>query len=116
MIDEKQRSLYKKQIKENSGISINKFLEDRELDIIYQHRFLKKNNANLILKQLKEYTKKHGWTTKRHANYPTTDIPAIKIRPLRKKVQAILNDIYVFIENKYTLNIKNRSKVFKNAL
>lgn len=47
--------------------------------------------ADALVRMAEAHAAKHGWTTKRHANYPTTDLPASVLPP---ESQRIVNDAY----------------------
>ena len=64
-------------------------------------RFLNKKECEIIIKKSEELGE---WTTKRHKNYPTTDIPIKSIPGLDKIKTKIVNNISALIKNKYYLD------------
>ncbi len=80
------------------------------LDIFY-NRFLQrftynkmfsKNVCEWIIFESEEYAKNNGgWTTRRHKNYPTTDIPVVKIKNIFNFVLFSFNHIFDKIKKSY---------------
>lgn len=96
----------------NSQIQkINNITEDT-LDIFY-NRFIQRfiyNNVfsksvcEWLIYESEEYAKKNnGWTTHRHAKYPTTDIPLENITNIFNFCLYSFNDFFKKIQNSYCL-------------
>ncbi len=70
--------------------------------------FINHRDCDIIMQEGEDYASKHGWTTKRHADYPTTDnklTPSWKIyKDLKKKVHT---KIFPQMEDKFMLK-KNK--------
>jgi hypothetical protein len=70
-------------------VSNNRFLQRFILNNIYSQ-----DTCNWIVNESELYAKENGgWTTNRHNNYPTTDIPVNNIKPIFKYVLGSLKNI-----------------------
>jgi len=73
----------------DSIVSNNRFLQRFILNNIYSE-----DTCNWIINESELYSKENGgWTTNRHNNYPTTDIPIDKISPIFKYILGSLQNI-----------------------
>ena len=64
-----------------------------------------KNICDWIIFESEEYAKNNdGWTTRRHENYPTTDIQIENIKSIFNFVLYSFNDIFTKIKKSYSLN------------
>jgi len=59
-----------KSISENKIVSLNRFSQRNRIK-----NFLSNTQCNMIISDAENIASKIGWTTKRHNNYPTTDLP-----------------------------------------
>lgn len=58
---------------------INNYIDlkdDKFIQRFIKEKFFTKEICNWIIDESEKYALNHGWTTTRHLNYPTTDIPA----------------------------------------
>lgn len=75
----------------------NRFLQRFSYNKLYS-----KNVCEWIIFESEEYAKNNGgWTTRRHENYPTTDIPVVKIKNIFNFVLFSFNDIFNKIKKSY---------------
>jgi len=88
-------------------VSNNRFLQRCVLNNIYSQ-----DTCNWIINESEFYAKENGgWTTNRHNNYPTTDIPVNNIKTIFKYVLTsipnIIDKIYTFycIPKNISINI-----------
>ena len=66
-----------------------------------------KNICEWIIFESEEYAKNNdGWTTRRHENYPTTDIQIENIKSIFNFILYSFNDIFNKIKKSYSLNDK----------
>jgi hypothetical protein len=77
-------------------VSNNRFLQRFILNNIYSQ-----DTCNWIINESEKYAgENEGWTTNRHDNYPTTDIPIDKIKSILKYILTtlpnIMNKIYKY--------------------
>jgi len=80
-------------------VSNNRFLQRFILNNIYS-----KDTCNWIINESELYAKENGgWTTNRHNNYPTTDIPIDKIKHIFKYVLGSLDNIITKIYKHYCM-------------
>ncbi len=104
----------------NKTITLNRFYQRFTID-----KFYTESICNWIINETENYALKHGWTTKRHKNYPTTDLPVEtipqifmfvleSIKTLSEKIKklynlpkdSIINVVDLFIV-KYNFNQQN---------
>ena len=82
---------------EQTDILYNRFIQR----FIY-NKIFSKNVCDWIIFESEEYAKNNGgWTTRRHENYPTTDIPIEKIPDVFSFVLNSFNDIFNKIKKSY---------------
>lgn len=70
-------------------ITTNLNEEYKKVYVIEENVFTQKE-CNWIIYESEVYAKKHGWTTKRHINYPTVDNPVMNIEPINFFVHNIV--------------------------
>lgn len=116
--------IFEKKLKEDQIISKQKNVEiviqdiedinnDNKNNISFKNRFLQRFNVkqfltddicNFILHEVTIYANEHGWTTLRHANYPTTDLPIISMQNIFPFIKSItIQSIFALIKKKYRL-------------
>ena len=82
---------------EQTDILYNRFIQR----FIY-NKIFSKNVCDWIIFESEKYAKNNGgWTTRRHENYPTTDIPIEKIPDVFSFVLNSFNDIFNKIKKSY---------------
>lgn len=114
--------LYKKYILNNKNIK-NDIVLDIEfiknntftLNRFYQ-RFIIKNFyneicCNWIISEAENFASKNGWTTTRHINYPTTDIPVEKIPKIFTFILESTKNLCNEIEKYYNLSTDIRFNI-----
>lgn len=80
-------------------VSTNRFLQRCILNNIYSQ-----DTCNWIINESELYAKENGgWTTNRHNNYPTTDIPVNSIKPIFKYVLGTIPNIMTKIYKSYCI-------------
>jgi predicted 2-oxoglutarate/Fe(II)-dependent dioxygenase YbiX len=92
---------------QNEIINGNPFYKD-----YYYPNIISNDICDFIINESEKYALKNkskenpdGWTSKRHKNYPTTDLPLIEIQNLSTIVNNIIRyDILVKIAEKYNVN------------
>eukprot|EP00467_Chlorarachnion_reptans_P023358 CAMPEP_0114491364 /NCGR_PEP_ID=MMETSP0109-20121206/2961_1 /TAXON_ID=29199 /ORGANISM="Chlorarachnion reptans, Strain CCCM449" /LENGTH=333 /DNA_ID=CAMNT_0001668093 /DNA_START=91 /DNA_END=1090 /DNA_ORIENTATION=+ len=58
-----------------------------------------------VLNEVLRITAKHGWTSKRHSQYPTTDIPIHEVPSVFEWVRhSIVTDVFAKVARKYKLS------------
>jgi hypothetical protein len=82
-------------------------------NIVYNNRFLQrfvlnniysKDTCNWIINESELYANENGgWSTNRHKNYPTTDIPVENIKPIFKFVLSTIQNIMSKIYRSYCI-------------
>jgi hypothetical protein len=89
---------FDKNKKEQTDILYNRFIQR----FIY-NKIFSKNVCEWIIFESENYAKNNesGWTTRRHENYPTTDIPIEKIQNVFTFVLNSFNDIFNKIKKSY---------------
>jgi hypothetical protein len=108
----------KKDDNSSESMERNKFISDTENiktidNIVSNNRFLQRfilNNiysqdtCNWIINESELYSKENGgWTTNRHNNYPTTDIPVENIKSIFKYILGTLQNIITKIYKYYCI-------------
>ena len=84
----------------NKMIKYNRFLQRFHFTKVYTSDICK-----YIINESEKYaTNNGGWTTKRHHNYPTTDLPVEKIPSIFGLVLETMNTIVIKIKKSYGLN------------
>ena len=80
-------------------VSTNRFLQRCILNNIYSQ-----DTCNWIINESELYAKENGgWTTNRHNNYPTTDIPVNNIKSIFKYVLGTIPNIMTKIYKSYCI-------------
>ena len=81
-----------------------KFLYNRFIQRYICNKIYEKNVCEWIIFESEEYAKNNGgWTTSRHENYATTDIPLEKIIPVFRFVLHSFRTIFQKIQTSYCL-------------
>jgi hypothetical protein len=88
---------FDKNNKEKMDILYNRFIQR-----FTYNKMFSKNVCEWIILESEKYAKNNGgWTTRRHENYPTTDIPIEKIPAVFNFVLNSFNDIFNKIKKSY---------------
>jgi len=88
-----------KQCEKEKDFLYNRFVQRHIYNEIYG-----KNVCDWIIFESEEYAKNNGgWTTSRHENYATTDIPVEKIAPIFRYVLYSFQNIFQKIKTSYCL-------------
>ena len=86
----------------NNKIDIQDVLYNRFIQRFNYNKLFSKNVCDWIIFESEEYAKNNGgWTTRRHENYPTTDIPVEKIKNIFNFVLFSFTDIFNKIKKSY---------------
>ena len=86
----------------NNKITPLEVFYNRFLQRFSYNKLFSKNVCEWIIFESEEYAKNNGgWTTRRHKNYPTTDIPVVKIKNIFNFVLFSFNDIFNRIKKSY---------------
>jgi hypothetical protein len=78
--------------------------------IKYSQRFIIKNVynkivCNWIINECEKYSNQNnGWTTNRHQNYPTTDLPICRIENINSYIKSTYKTIFNYIKESYCLD------------
>lgn len=80
--------------------------DDKLNSIVKKKKFLPDEVCKWIIHESECYaTENDGWTTKRHKNYPTTDLPVRQIPALSTPIiNMIISNIFPIIGSHYNLN------------
>jgi hypothetical protein len=70
------------------------------------NNFLNTNTCEWIIEESENYANENGWTNSRHVNYPTTDIPTIKISSINSFIKFIERKIILKINKLYNFNLR----------
>jgi hypothetical protein len=90
----------------------------QEVLIKYVQRIVIKNVynnivCNWIINECENYSKNNnGWTTTRHVDYPTTDLPIYKIDNIHNYIKSTYGDIYNYIKEAYCLGDFNIYNIY----
>jgi hypothetical protein len=83
----------------------HKFLYNRFIQRYIYNKIYGKNVCEWIIFESEEYAKNNGgWSTSRHENYATTDIPVEKILPIFRYVLYSFQTIFHKIQTSYCLS------------
>ena len=86
----------------NNKIDILDVFYNRFIQRFNYNKLFSKNVCDWIIFESEEYAKNNGgWTTRRHENYPTTDIPVEKIKNIFNFVLFSFTDIFNKIKKSY---------------
>ena len=86
----------------NNKIDIQDVLYNRFIQRFNYNKLFSNNVCEWIIFESEEYAKNNGgWTTRRHENYPTTDIPVEKIKNIFNFVLFSFTDIFNKIKKSY---------------
>lgn len=86
----------------NNKIDIQDVFYNRFIQRFNYNKLFSKNICEWIIFESEEYVKNNGgWTTRRHENYPTTDIPVEKIKNIFNFVLFSFTDIFNKIKKSY---------------
>ena len=86
----------------NNKIDIQDVFYNRFIQRFNYNKLFSKNICEWIIFESEEYAKNNGgWTTRRHENYPTTDIPVEKIKNIFNFVLFSFTDIFNKIKKSY---------------
>jgi hypothetical protein len=89
---------------DNDKIGNLEVLYNRFIQRFNYNKLFSKNVCEWIILESEEYAKNNGgWTTRRHENYPTTDIPIEKIPGVFRFVLNSFADIFNKIKKSYCL-------------
>ena len=100
-------SLYKPLKYPNSNIRNFDNLKKKYKKVYTLDNILTKRDCNWIIYESELYAKKNGWTTKRHANYPTVDNAVFNINPISFFLTNIVyTKIIPFYEEHYNIESK----------
>lgn len=101
---------FSKMVKDINNINTFDKNNKEKMDILYNrfiqrftyNKMFSKNVCEWIILESENYAKNNGgWTTRRHENYPTTDIPIEKIPAVFNFVLNSFNDIFNKIKKSY---------------
>ena len=101
---------FSKMVKDINNINTFDKNNKEKMDILYNrfiqrftyNKMFSKNVCEWIILESEKYAKHNGgWTTRRHENYPTTDIPIEKIPAVFNFVLNSFNDIFNKIKKSY---------------
>ena len=86
----------------NNKIDIQDILYNRFIQRFCYNKLFSKNVCEWFIFESEQYAKNNGgWTTRRHENYPTTDIPVEKIKNIFNFVLFSFSDIFNKIKKSY---------------
>jgi hypothetical protein len=86
----------------NNKIDVLDVFYNRFIQRFNYNKLFSKNVCEWIIFESEEYAKNNGgWTTRRHENYPTTDIPVEKIKNIFNFVLFSFTDIFNKIKKSY---------------
>lgn len=86
----------------NNKIDVLDVFYNRFIQRFNYNKLFSKNVCEWIIFESEEYAKNNGgWTTRRHENYPTTDIPIEKIKNIFNFVLFSFTDIFNKIKKSY---------------
>lgn len=75
--------------------------------------FYNKIVCNWIINECENYSKNNsGWTTSRHIDYPTTDLPIYKIDNINNYIKSTYISIFNYIKDAYCLDNLNIYNIF----
>lgn len=84
--------------------SINNIVYNRFIQRYVYQNIYSKNVCEWIIFEAEKYAKNNGgWTVTRHKNYPTTDLPVLKIGAISNFILLSFNSIFSRIKNSYSL-------------
>jgi hypothetical protein len=102
--------IFSKMVKDINNINTFDKNNTEKMDVLYNrfiqrftyNKIFSKNVCEWIIFESENYAKNNGgWTTRRHENYPTTDIPIEKISGVFNFVLNSFNDIFNKIKKSY---------------
>ena len=102
--------MFSKMVKDINNINTFDKNKKEQMDVLYNrfiqrfiyNKMFSKNVCEWIIFESENYAKHNGgWTTRRHENYPTTDIPIEKIPSVFSFVLNSFNDIFNKIKKSY---------------
>jgi len=95
----------KKNIQNNNQIMISNRYMQNNLRYHCIPNVIHINVCKFIIEESEKYAEKHGWTTSRHINYPTTDIPVKSIKTIINLVDNLIKyDIFPLFQKYYNIN------------
>lgn len=106
IITSKLKTKYGDIINDINEITTNEYLKyNRFLQRFMYKSFYNKEICNWIIDETEDYAKLNGgWTTNRHNNYPTTDIPVERIKSIFSYILSSFKSINTIIKDSYCID------------